>query len=139
MTSGDAGGPEGSAIAVTDQSLSGRRWRELLQRNGSGWPVSIEKWERAAFARLAAGPRGYIFAGAGAGATCDANVQAFARWRLVPRVLATPASRDLSVTIFGRRYASPIFLAPLGVLTIAHRDGDLAVADGRAGVTYLRL
>jgi len=115
-------------MTFADESLSGRRWRELLQRRGSGWPVSIEEWERAAFAKLAAGPRGYISGGAGAGATRDANVEAFTRWRLVPRVLATPATRDLSVTIFGRRYASPIFLAPLGVLTIAHRDGDLAAA-----------
>lgn len=81
-----------------------------------------------ASAKLAAGPRGYILGGAGAGSTRDANVDAFAQWRLVPRVMATPKERDLSVTLFGLEYSSPIFLSPLGVLTIAHQAGDLAVA-----------
>ena len=36
-------------------------------RPGSSWPVSIEDWAQAATAKLAAGPRGYIFGGAGAG------------------------------------------------------------------------
>ena len=115
-------------MTFTDQSVSARRWRELLSRPGSSWPVSIEDWAQAASGKLAAGPRGYIFGGAGGGATRDANTEAFSRWRIVPRVLATPAKRDLSVTIFGQEYASPLFLAPLGVLTIAHREGDLAVA-----------
>jgi L-lactate dehydrogenase (cytochrome) len=115
-------------VASTDDSPSARRWRELLSREGTGWPVSIEEWERAASAKLAAGPRGYILGGAGAGATRDANVDAFAQWRLVPRVMATPKERDLSVSLFGLEYSSPIFLSPLGVLTIAHEEGDLAVA-----------
>jgi hypothetical protein len=93
-------------MAFIDQSLSGRRWRELLQRRGSGWPVSIEEWEQAAFAALAAGPRGYIFGGASAGATRDANIEAFSRWRLVPRVLATPRIPGCNGQETGRRCAS---------------------------------
>ena len=122
-----------------DQSISGRRWQELLAREGRPWPVAIEEWERAARDTLAAGPRGYVFGGAGAGSTRDANVEAFARWRLAPHVLATPAAWDLSVTLLSRTFPTPIFLAPVGVLTIVHPDGDLAAAAAARdlGMTYM--
>jgi L-lactate dehydrogenase (cytochrome) len=122
-----------------DQSISGRRWQELLSREGRPWPVAIEDWERAARDALDAGPRGYIFGGAGSGSTRDANVEAFARWRLAPHVLATPVARDLSVTLLGQTFPTPIFLAPVGVLTIAHPGGDLAAAAAARdlGMTYI--
>jgi len=122
-----------------DPSISGRRWQELLSRQERTWPVAIEDWERAARDALDEGPRGYVFGGAGSGATRDANVEAFARWRLAPHVLATPVARDLSVTLLGQTFPTPIFLAPVGVLTIAHPDGDLAAAAAARdlGMTYV--
>ncbi|HZC51590.1 MAG TPA: alpha-hydroxy-acid oxidizing protein [Mycobacterium sp.] len=122
-----------------DQSISGRRWRELLSRQGRQWPVAIEEWERCARDALDARARGYVFGGAGSGGTRDANVSAFARWRLAPHVMATPVTRELSVTLLGQTYPTPIFLAPVGVLTIAHPDGDLAAAAAARdlGMTYV--
>lgn len=122
-----------------DQSISGRRWRELLAREGRPWPVAIEDWERAARDTLDGGARGYVFGGAGSGSTRDANVQAFAQRRLAPHVLATPADRDLSVTLLGQTFPTPIFLAPVGVLTIVHPGGDLAAAAAARdlGMTYI--
>ena len=126
-------------MTSADQSISGRRWQELLSREGRPWPVAIEDWERAARDALDAGPRGYVFGGAGSGSTRDANVEAFARWRLAPHVLATPVARDLSVTLLGQTFPTPIFLAPVGVLTIAHPEGDLAAAAAARdlGMTYI--
>lgn len=115
-------------MSPADLSISGRRWHDLLDGSRARWPVSIEEWERRAFDVLAAGPRDYIFHGAGRSATRDANVEAFTHWRLVPRMLSTPMQRDLSVTVLGHRYPSPLFLSPVGVLTIAHPDGDVAAA-----------
>jgi lactate 2-monooxygenase len=40
--------------------------------------------------------------------------------------------RDLSVTLFGRRHSAPVLLAPVGVLELAHRQADLAVARAAA-------
>ena len=114
------------------RSVAGDRWEELLSRRGARTPVAPEDWEDQARDVLGAGPRGYIFGGAGSGATRDGNVAAFSRWTLVPRVLATPAHRDLSVTLFGHRYPTPVVLAPIGVLSIAHPDADLAVAAAAA-------
>ncbi len=108
-----------------------------MERSGASWPVAIEEWERRAYESLPTGPRGYIFGGAGAGSTRDRNVTAFQDWQISPRVLATPAERDLSVTLYGKRYATPLFLSPVGVLTIAHEDGDQGVlaAAEQLGIT----
>ena len=45
-----------------------------------------------------------------------------------PACSSTPAERDLGVELFGRRHASPLLVAPIGVLSAAHADADLAVA-----------
>jgi lactate 2-monooxygenase len=126
-------------LTTGDESISGRRWRELLEREHAHWPVAIEEWERAAYETLAPGPRGYVFGGAGAGATRDANVEAFGRWRLIPRMLATPSVRDLSITLLGREFPTPMLLAPVGVLTAAHADGDIGAAAAAAdlGMSYI--
>ena len=70
----------------------------------------------------------YVAGSAGSEATARANRQAFDRWSVVPRMLVDSSERDTSVELFGRRHDSPLFLAPIGVLSAAHRHGDLAVA-----------
>jgi hypothetical protein len=74
----------------------------------------------------------YIAGGAGLESTIDANRAAFERLRIVPRMLHDVAERDTSVELFSRRLESPFLLAPIGVLELAHRDGDLAVARAAA-------
>lgn len=74
----------------------------------------------------------YVAGGAGAERTMAANREAFERWRIVPRVLRDVAERDSSITLFGQRLPSPMLLAPIGVLEMAHRDADLAVARAAA-------
>lgn len=92
------------------------------------WPVSAEEWERQALEKLPTGPRGFIEGGAGCSDTVRENRDAFGRWRLMPQMLASSRQRDLSVTICGQSCPGPILLAPVGVQTIAHQDGEIAVA-----------
>src|SRR4051794_9703550 len=70
----------------------------------------------------------YVAAGAGNESTLRGNREAFGRWRIVPRMLRDVADRDTSLELFGRRLHSPFLLAPIGVLELAHREADLAVA-----------
>lgn len=81
----------------------------------------------------------YVAGGAGCERTMRANRAAFDRWRIVPRVLRDVSTRDLSVTIFGRRWPAPLLLDPIGVLDLAHPEADLAVARAAAaeGVTMV--
>jgi len=92
------------------------------------WPVSADGWEAAAEEKLDVGAFGYIAGGAGAEETMRSNLDAFRSWRLRPRMLAGNQVRDLSVDVLGLRSPAPFLLAPVGVLSIAHPDGELAVA-----------
>jgi lactate 2-monooxygenase len=74
----------------------------------------------------------YIAGGAGLESTMAANRAAFERWRIVPRFLKDVSVRDSSVDLFGRRLPAPFLLAPIGVLEMAHREADLAVARAAA-------
>ncbi len=70
----------------------------------------------------------YVAGGAGTGATMRANRAAFDRWRIVPRMLRDVAERDTSVELLGRTLPAPFLIAPIGVLEMAHRDAERAVA-----------
>ena len=96
------------------------------------WPVTAEDWERAAEAKLDRGAFGYIAGGAGGESTMAANLGAFERWRLLPRMLTGNARRDISVDVLGTRSPAPFLLAPIGVLEIAHEEGELGVARAAA-------
>ena len=70
----------------------------------------------------------YVAAGAGSEETLGANRAAFERRRIVPRMLRDVSERDTGIELFGRSLESPFLLAPIGVLELAHRHADLAVA-----------
>jgi len=82
-----------------------------------------------------------VAGGAGSERTQRANVEAFDKLGLVPRMLAGARERDLSVELFGKRLASPVFMAPVGVLGICAQDfhGDLQVAEvaARTGIPMM--
>jgi isopentenyl diphosphate isomerase/L-lactate dehydrogenase-like FMN-dependent dehydrogenase len=96
------------------------------------WPIAAADWERAAEEKLDPGAFGYIAGGAGAEATMAANLDAFRRWRIRPRMLTGNAVRDISVDVLGMHSPAPFFLAPIGVLSIAHEEGEVGVAKAAA-------
>jgi isopentenyl diphosphate isomerase/L-lactate dehydrogenase-like FMN-dependent dehydrogenase len=77
---------------------------------------------------------GYVAGGAGSGATMRANRAAFDRWKIVPRMLTDATERDLSITLFGAELPAPVLLAPVGVQSIVHPDGELATARAAAAL-----
>jgi isopentenyl diphosphate isomerase/L-lactate dehydrogenase-like FMN-dependent dehydrogenase len=95
-------------------------------------PVDVRKLERRAKEAMSREAYAYVAAGAGGGKTIEANRAAFDRVRIVPRMLRDVSARDLSVELFGRRLESPFLLAPIGVLELAHREADHAVARAAA-------
>jgi lactate 2-monooxygenase len=114
-------------------SFQGSAFQNAIYASGeSAWPIGAEQWEALAAAVLEPGPFDYIAGGAGSEATMRANREAFERRRLRPRMLRGNVDRDLSVEVLGARSPAPFFLAPIGVLSIAHGDGELAVARAAA-------
>jgi L-lactate dehydrogenase (cytochrome) len=103
------------------------------------WPIGPEDWEAAAESVLDAGAFGYIAGGAGGEATMRANLEAFERRRLRPRMLTGNVGRDVSVEVLGTPSAAPFLLGPVGVLSIAHADAEVGAARGAAaaGVPFV--
>ena len=95
-------------------------------------PVDFGELERRAEAAMSEKAFAYVAAGAGLEETMRANREAFRRWQIVPRMLRDVSGRDTSVELFGRRIPFPFLLAPIGVLELAHRDAERAVAPAAA-------
>ena len=85
------------------------------------------------------GPFTYVNSGSGAESTLRANVNAFEDWHIVPRVLNDVSIRDASTQILGTTFPSSFAIAPVGVQSIFHPDGELASARAAAhyGVPFV--
>jgi L-lactate dehydrogenase (cytochrome) len=112
--------------------------REIYARGLGGEaptiPVAIAELEQRAAEAMDPKTAAYVFAGAGTEETIDTNRAAFARHRIVPRMLRDVAERDLSTTLLGTGMAAPLLLAPVGVQKIVHEDGELASARAAAAL-----
>jgi lactate 2-monooxygenase len=115
----------------------GRRRQDAVYRAGvyghrppvpSSWPALEARAEKVLSRRAWA----YFAGGAGLESTMRANVDGFDRWRIVPRVMRGIKQRDLSVELLGRTLPAPLLLAPVGVSSMAHPEGDVAAARAAA-------
>jgi lactate 2-monooxygenase len=97
-------------------------------------PAGLSGLESAARRHLAREAYGYITGGAGSGDTVRENAAALRRWRIVPRMLTDVSAPSYASTVLGTALAVPMLLAPVGVLRIAHPDGELAVARAAAAL-----
>ena len=85
-------------------------------------------------ARSTMDPRilGYVAGGAGNEHTQRANVAAFERLGIMPRMLVGASQRSMGVELFGHHLPTPLFFAPVGVLGAVADYGDLATAASSA-------
>ncbi len=95
-------------------------------------PVDAQALEDRAREAMSRQAFAYVAGGAGGEATVRANRAGWDRWRIVPRMLRDVSQRDTSVEVLGARLPSPVMLAPVGVLEMAHREADFAVARAAA-------
>ena len=94
--------------------------------------LSVHDWRRDAAAALDAGTLGYLEGGAGDERALAESMAAFARIRLVPRMLAGVGEPDLTTTVIGTRISLPVIVAPVGHQRLFHRDGEEAVVRAAA-------
>src|SRR5438270_3267863 len=102
-------------------------------------PVSAAALQERARERMSPPAYGYVAGGAGAERTMQANLEAFERWKIVPRMLRDVAVRDLSTTVLGTELPAPVMLAPIGVQSIVHPQAELATGRAAAaqGVPFV--
>lgn len=131
-----------SSVAPDDpaagRGISRRTQSDIYRAGISGTtpavPVAPAALKAAARKALSAEAYAYIAGGAGAERTVAANRSAFGRWQVWPRPLRDVSERDLGVDFLGKRRPTPLLLAPLGVMELAHAEADLAVARAAASV-----
>src|SRR6476469_8840108 len=70
-------------------------------------PVSATKLQQRAREKLDPGAYGYVAGGAGSERTMQANLDAFERRRIVPRMLRDVSQRNLGVTVLGTPMPAP--------------------------------
>src|SRR5579863_7822632 len=120
------------ANAAAPRSYSFDRQMQIYQSGMTGGkpavPVDLAKLERKAKETLTAEAYDYVAGGAGGEDTMRANLAAFARWRIVPRLLRDVSQRDLRVKLLGLHLPAPVLLAPVGVQGILHREAEIAAA-----------
>ncbi|MGB9279015.1 MAG: lactate 2-monooxygenase [Pseudonocardiaceae bacterium] len=97
-------------------------------------PITADGLEAAAREALPAEAFSYVAGGASTERTMAANREAFARWRIVPRMLRGVIERDLSTTVVGTVMTAPVLTAPIGALGLVHPDADLAVTRAAAAL-----
>ncbi|MET7573890.1 alpha-hydroxy-acid oxidizing protein [Streptomyces sp. NPDC005492] len=112
-------------------------YQNEIYLNGLGgivppFPMAFAELEDRARSALPPSVWSYVAGGAGDERTQRANVTAFDRWGLVPRMFVGAAQRDLSVDLFGLRLPSPVFMAPVGVIGLCAQDGHGDLATARA-------
>jgi lactate 2-monooxygenase len=102
-------------------------------------PVSSYALEETAKKILSPQAYAYIAGGAGNESTLRDNRTAFEKHKIVPRMLCDVSARDISIELFGQKLPSPLLLAPIGVLEMAHPEADLAVGKAAAslGIPYI--
>src|SRR5262245_3874121 len=109
-----------------------RRLMEIFLAGSAGekpeLPIAFEDLERRARERLAPHAFGYVWASAGAGNTHRANLEAFERWRIVPRFLRDVSQRRLEVQVLGQAFSTPVLVSPVGVQGLLHPEGEAATA-----------
>ncbi|GAA4010379.1 lactate 2-monooxygenase [Allokutzneria multivorans] len=108
----------------------------IYQRGRTGevplLPTDLAELESMALAALQPEHAGYLNGGAGRGRTVATNRGAFDRLELTPAVLNNVAHRDHATTLCSTRMAAPVFVSPMGGLSLAHPDADTAIVRAAA-------
>jgi L-lactate dehydrogenase (cytochrome) len=119
----DLEAPPARGVAPTAPARLSRRLRRIL---------SLEDLEPAARAYLPRPIFEFVSGGAETNASRTDNRAAFAELGFVPRVLTDVSRRSQAATLFGRAYAAPFGLAPMGMSALAAYRGDLVLARAAA-------
>ena len=97
--------------------------------------LSLEDFEIAARRLLPRPMFAYISGGAEETVSLRDNRAAFSEFGFITRVLRDVSGRSQAMELFGRRYASPFGIAPMGISALSAYRGDLVLARAAAAET----
>ena len=109
-------------------------WFESLQQQGDSvisspdQALDVMDFEAAARKNIPPAHWGYLATGVDDDATVRANHEGYSRIQIRSRRLVDVTSIDMSRTIFGTKWETPIVLSPVSAQKAFHPDGELGVA-----------
>jgi L-lactate dehydrogenase (cytochrome) len=96
--------------------------------------LCLDDFEATARRRLPKFIYGYISGGAETDAAVADNRRAFDEYGFVPRVLNDVSGRNQTTTLFGKNYASPFGIPPMGSAALCAYRGDEVLARAAAAM-----
>jgi isopentenyl diphosphate isomerase/L-lactate dehydrogenase-like FMN-dependent dehydrogenase len=108
--------------------LSAAAWAQQASPAAANDILTVMDFEEAARRVLSPAHWGYMASGVDDDGTLKRNREGFQHFQLRPRRLVDVSKIDMSVEVFGSRWAAPIFLCPVGGHRMFHLEGELAVA-----------
>ena len=94
--------------------------------------LNVFELQEIARRRLPRGVYGFVEGGVEDNQARDNNRAVFRRIRLRPRSPVDVSQRSQTVELFGRRFASPFGIAPMGIAGVFAFDGDIRMAKAAA-------
>jgi L-lactate dehydrogenase (cytochrome) len=94
--------------------------------------LALDDFEGPARGYLPRPMYGYVSGGAETNASLRANRAAFDDYAFAPRTLVDVSARSTKTTLFGREYAAPFGIAPMGGSSMAAYQGDIVLARSAA-------
>jgi lactate 2-monooxygenase len=127
-----------SVSGLAAANIGMRRQFEIYQLGLAGKklsvPIPLPELEKKAAEVLSAPAYDYVAGSASGERTAQANLAAFDRWRIVPRMLRDVSQRDLTVELLGQVLPAPVLLGPIGVQGIIHPEAEIAAARAAASL-----
>jgi L-lactate dehydrogenase (cytochrome) len=90
--------------------------------------LSLDDFERAARRHLPRPIFGYVAGAVETDWSLHDNRAAFAEYGFLPRMLVDVSKRSQQTTLFGKKYATPFGISPLGICALYAYRGDLVLA-----------
>ena len=100
--------------------------------------LNIWDFKKAAKKKLEDHAYDYLVGGADDLRTFNRNIEAYQHFQIRPRRLVNVTQIDTSINLLGKKYHSPIILAPVGFQQLFHPDGEIpAVKAAEVGRPYI--
>lgn len=89
---------------------------------------SLDEFEALAQTRMSAAVRTLVQGGSGSGAAIRRNRDAWDQWFVRPRALVDVSACNLATSVLGQPISFPCVIAPSGLHSLLHPDGESATA-----------
>jgi len=113
----------------------------LNQLNKEAKPTIVNSEDLEQQAKQQLDPASYDFVAGGAGSelTLRANLEAFQKIAIVPRVLTGIRKVDTSTNLLGQRLSMPIYVTPMANHGVVHSSAEVGTAQGakKAGTLFV--